>query len=321
MVDDVFGIEEFENILNFYGKKKDNGNNCDSKNCDGRKLIDPESKKFICNYCGKVYDDAPNTTISVNEAKKYNVGTSSQSLRYTGPHAKALQKCLYSSGSNYAPIKRKNVRRTFMEPLYQYDGVDQIRDIIKEAIEMFLEIPVIVRGDIRRGIMGMCLYYKSLEYEKVMLRSEIMECMRVSSNDLSRGDKKLKMLEAQGSIKLPSEENILRCYIKKYSLRFDITEKRYKKFIYMLIKFTNIKKISQSSLLNSKCAGAFHILSIYSDIGLTTNMISEVCRTSIPTFLKFSNEVISIINGSNRRHTKSTKQIRDIFARYDLKIE
>ena len=275
-----------------------------------------------CIACG-MQSDRLSADQGVGVASLYNhntSGNSSVSLWFTGAHSYSNQRHLLSSISNYPKAQRNLVKKQFAKQLYQTHGIKIAPSIVDSSIDYFIKFvqPRITRADVRTGTFAAILYYEHKRADLGLTISEICTAMGIDRKIWSKGDSRLRELEAQGVLKLPDCDKSIDAYMNIYLARLGIPNHTvYREFASNLIDLTENKKlgkIAKSCLLRSRCVGCIYLLTLVRPElrKINKEQISKHCVISDATFTRFSNEILRILRTRTRRFKWRRRGIRRI---------
>lgn len=302
-------------------------------NCKIPMVYSEEENRYECK-CGQIsYNTLSEEYLNIDSRDSHSTSkNSSIQLRFKGENSGSLQRALVSSNSNYDKTRSRNVRRQVENLLYQSKEVKIPANIRESTIEFFIEKVVrqtITRGAVRKGIMAAVLYYECKRIGYGISVTEVCEAMGVSRNDWSRGDSRLRELEAQGCFTLPSCEDCIdasEAYLNMFFPRLGIKpEEKYFKFANELIELMNnpkVGKLAKNSMPRSKCAGIIHLLCKYCpEIEADENDIFKKCKISKATFMRVSNKIEEVLYTDDPNYKKRRRKLIRIFRilNYDAK--
>ena len=247
-------------------------------------------------------------------------GNSAVSLWFTGAHSYSNQRQLLSSISDYPKAQRNLVRKQFTKQLYQSQGIKIAPSIVDSSIDYFIKFvqPRITRADVRTGTFAAILYYEHKRADLGLTILEICKAMHIDRKIWSKGDSRLRELEAQGVLKLPDCDKSTDAYLNIYFARLGILSiPAYRAFATNLIDLTENKKlgkIAKSCLLRSRCVGCIYLMTMVRPElrKITKDQIAKHCVISDATFTRFSNEILRILRTRTRRFKWRRRGIRRI---------
>lgn len=295
-------------------------------NCKIQMVYSEEENRYECE-CGQIsYNTLAEENLNMDSRENHNTsGNSAVQLRFRGDNSGSLQRALISSTSSYDKTRNRNVKKQLEKWLYQSREIKIPINIQRSAAEFFIDKVskrIITRGAVRKGIMAAVLYYKCKEINYGMSVADICKAMGISRNDWSRGDSRLRELEAKGCFELPSCEDCIEVsegYLNMYLPRLGIELKDiYFNFATELMGLMNnpkIGKLAKNSMPKSKCAGIIHLLCKYRpEITINEKDIMEKCRISKATFTRVSNKIEEVLHGDDPKFKKRKKKLLRIFA-------
>lgn len=294
--------------------------------CIKQMVYSEEENRFECE-CGQI---SYNTLAEeyLNSDSKDNHNTSKNSavqLRFKGENSGSLQRALVSSTSSYDKTRERAVRRQLETWLYQSRKIKIPVNIVKSTGDFFIKNVsrqnVITRGAVRKGIMAAILYYECKTIGYGISVTEICESMSITRNDWSRGDSRLRELEAKGCFILPSCEDCTEAseaYLNMFLPRLQIEPRdEYFTFANELIELMNnpkVGKLAKNSMPRSKCAGIVHLLCKYcSDINISDRDIVSKCSISKATFTRVSGKIEEVLHGNDPAYRKRKRKLIRIF--------
>lgn len=302
-------------------KNKNRDNYC--FDCDLE--MDKDSLLFVCSNCGKQGGLVEEQTVA--DSAGYNA-TSSHVLTVSGDETNHPKK-LISGKEDYFLTRKKSITAEIKKYIWQYDGADFPKDVIDETVDMALQVSSkkIFRSDPRKGIIAACLFETSLEKGMPRHQSDIVKIFQIDNEILSAGRKKIKKMANNGKIKINKsshrfsgydQSKIITGMVHSHFEKLMIPEK-YKEFVFRLIRFTQLFKISENSIDNSRCSGAIFILCRRrKDIGVTADQIELKCKISKNTFQKFAKEVESVLVTRDPGCVKTKKKLRHLYKKHGV---
>lgn len=329
-------IKKIINDTNKINKAK----NCDIMTCsECNGIIVNTQRGFECEQCGKIeniieYNGDQTGSTDLNNS--YNTSNNSATpIMMIGPNSYKFSKQIFYNNSNYAKVQKKNTVDQITNCVNQYKGKPPAKYIILEAAELYFNVQqfCIKRGDVRKGTMAACLYRICKKHEFHRKPKEIAEIFNIEQSELSNGEKILDELEVSCPINIPDETDEYKQIISFINRYFEIlgipsdelndTPKdrpNYKSFVYNLVKFTQKKKIAESSIISSKTAGAIYILTRgRKELNISRDKIGLECNISKSTFNRFS-QAVDLILDENYEYKHIRSQLRNIFKKHDVEL-
>jgi transcription initiation factor TFIIIB Brf1 subunit/transcription initiation factor TFIIB len=289
------------------------------------------SRCYICELCGLIEDiigdnsEFDNTSTALFTG--YNTSNkSSIPIKMTGPKASMYQKRIISSTAEYVNTQRRVTQNEMTKLTCFVENSRVPPHIVDKASNDYhtLQQHYIKRGDVRRGIMAFLVYEGCKESGFDRSPAEITEMFEITSNELSDGAKVIEQAKIDGILEItttPGYNNELdmTSKIRRYFEMLNIPLK-YMDFVKTLIEFTIAKrKKSRHSGMKARVTGAIfmltEVLEVYLDEEIVNkSVISEKCKISVATFVRFSN----IINELLHENTTNSKKLRHIYKKYGL---
>lgn len=299
--------------------------------CKIKMTYSEEENRYECE-CGQIsYNTLSEEHLNTDSRENHNTSkVSAVQLRFKGDNSAALQRGLISSTSSYTKTRNRTVKKQLESWLYQSREIKIPTNIREATVEFFIDKvtpKTITRGAVRKGIMAAVLYYKCKEINYGMSVTEICKAMEVSRYDWSRGDSRLRELEAKGCFELPSCEDCLEVsegYLNMFFPRLGINpEPVYFEFAIDLIELMNnpkVGKLAKNSMPRSKCAGIIHLLCKHRpEISISEKDIITKCNISKATFTRVSSKVEEILYGVDPKYKKRKKKLIKIFEKIGYK--
>jgi hypothetical protein len=299
------------------------------EDCNVKMTVLLEKNSLTCDNCGKIVNDAIKNGISVYSAKNYNTNNlvPNQSTPYFRDDF--CEENLEIQKEDKNKIKKNNIEKQYKKIFYHDEGGLFSEEIIKIATELFLNISIhdILRGDNRKCVMAVCIYYVCINRNKV-LESKIKNIMNISDKKFLKGLKLYKSYESQGLVKVPQLENSIDIYVNKFFIDIDINKYvnndkmvvNYKTFVVILTRLMLRSRIAKTSTNKSKCVSNIYLLVILANINIKIDVIISACKISKTTIYKPIDRLIDILNKSEKVD-KIYQTINLLFSKYNFSID
>jgi transcription initiation factor TFIIIB Brf1 subunit/transcription initiation factor TFIIB len=165
--------------------------------------------------------------------------------------------------------------------------------ILREAASLYSTIQkcnIVRRGNGRKGALGACIYFVCNRHNITKKPKEIAAFLNIEESYLSKGDKLLRRLNAEGKIDIPIYHNPKDAYILQYFEALNV-DKKYKPFVSELIDASSVVGHGimgeNNSRISTKCAGAIYTLKAQGLIGISKSDIVKYCKISKSTFIRY----------------------------------
>ncbi len=278
---------------------------------------------LTCSSCGII----KNITTENNEYEPSMNGYNTNSnfhipIKCVGSNSFQYQKQLRNSTSQYSIVQETNLRRKLERLNFRSKTIFIPKKIIESVIQQYKlirETDKIHRGDIFNGIIGSLVYYECLKSGIVRKHKEISDWYGITENDLSKGDKIVRILEEKKILKLPIYEDNDYKYIESYLKRTDI-DLRYGSFMMELLERIEELKIgNHNARLSTKISAMVFLIVVAEKEGTSLSFkevpyysaedLSSEFSISISTFKTFYSDI-----------SKNKEAIDDILSKYGLKM-
>lgn len=338
-MDFEFDFDELNNILNQSIEELE-GVDCDKekleisdyKFCeDCNVLMDSDiNNTLTCRVCGFI----KNITTENNEYEPSMNGYNTNSnfhipIKCIGNNAFQYQKQLRNSTSQYSIVQESNLRRKLEKLNFKSTTIFIPKNIIEKVISQYKlirETDKIHRGDIFNGIIGSLIYYECLTAGIIRKHKEISDWYGITENDLSKGDKIVRVLEEKKIIRLPIYENNNIKYIESYLKRAGV-DLNYKYFMEEMLEIIEDRKIgNHNARLSTKVSAILFIVIISTKKitdhkfssgrldntpDLSADYISKEFSISISTFKSFYSDI---------NKNKNIEEIKTLCELYGIEI-
>jgi transcription initiation factor TFIIIB Brf1 subunit/transcription initiation factor TFIIB len=168
-------------------------------------------------------------------------------------------------GVIYSSINKTSAgRNDLLDIMYSYKGPKPSRDIVDAALNL-MDIVCSkgyrFRENKRKGLFGICLYYKSIELGDIRTKREISQILNVDEKFMAKGDKILAALNDCGEIHIQKLNDPLLDCLNKYLPTLGIN-KKYGVFIRDLIDRAEKKRlhVMKNPRVKTKCTGCIYLL-------------------------------------------------------------
>lgn len=276
--------------------------------------MQPMENSYQCAQCGRnteVLEQGNEFSVSIID--NYNSNDScSHSINIVGKDSYKYHKALLRTSSDYSKIQLNNTNKQLGRCNAQSKEGKLPIIILKEAADLYGRIQgcnIVRRGNGRKGAIGACIYFICNRYNITKKPKEIAMFLGIEESYLSKEDKLLRRLHAEGKIDIPVNHNPKDAYILQYFEALGIDNK-YKAFVSALIdRSSNVDMMGENnSRTSTKCAGAIYTLKVQESLKITKSDIVKYCKISKSTFIRYHEFLIQ-----NRR------LLSDIFKTHDIK--
>ncbi len=138
---------------------------------------------------------------------------------------------------------------------------------------------------------------------------EISEWMRITENDLSKGDKIVRALEADGVLSLASNDNCEVKYVYSYLKRMNMSMQHSDFMLDLFYRLEELRIGNPNSRLSTKISAILFMVVISKNLPVEAEEISAEFNIAISTFKAFYNEVI-----------KRRKYVQDILDKHNYVV-
>lgn len=305
---------------------------------DKRLLVDKDYK--FCEDCNILMDvDVNNTLTCSNCGIIKNISTENNEyepsmngyntnsnfhipIKCVGTNSFQYQKQLRNSTSQYSIVQETNLRRKLERLNFRSKTIFIPKKIIESVIQQYKlirETDKIHRGDIFNGIIGSLVYYECLKSGIVRKHKEISDWYGITENDLSKGDKIVRILEEKKILKLPIYEDNDYKYIESYLKRTDIDLSYSGFMIELLERIEELKVGNHNARLSTKISAIIFLIVVSEKEGVSASFkevpyysaedLSNEFSISISTFKTFYSDI-----------NKNKELIFDILSKYGIKL-
>lgn len=265
--------------------------------CGGHLLT--RGKIMICQKCGLEIQGALVST----EETGYNLsGNASNnvndkgfvSMKIIGPGSYGMNRNLLRTCANYPLYRSANTFKEMKNWNSQSTGGKLPDNIFVEANDMFSSIKehrYVYRKDVKKGVIGMCIYYRCHLNGISRTPAEIAQIVGVAEKFLSLGDRNLRDLNERGIVKIPEKIDAVNSYVNRYFELLGIPVK-YKPFVMDMIEKSEECRLHvlYDSKCNTKCIGTIYMLiDRVPDLKkqIDKEKIETKCSISKTTFIKY----------------------------------
>jgi transcription initiation factor TFIIIB Brf1 subunit/transcription initiation factor TFIIB len=267
--------------------------------------MQPMKCSYQCLECGRdtqVLEQGGEFSASIIE--NYNTNANcSLSIKIVGKDSYRYHKALLRTASDYSKIQSNNTNKQLRRFNSQSKESKLPIIILKEAAELYGKIQrcnIVRRGNGRKGALGACIYFVCNRHNITKKPKEIAMFLSIEESYLSKGDKLLRRLHAEGKIDIPVHHNPKDAYILQYFESLGIDNK-YKPFVSELIdRASHVDMMGENnSRISTKCAGAVYTLKVQESLKISKSDIVKYCKISKSTFIRYHEFLIQ-----NRRALK-----------------
>jgi len=173
----------------------------------------------------------------------------------------------------------------------------------------------IFRSSMRGEILGALIYFEGIRVGNVRFRSSICKFINFIGykiSGFSRGEDKLRELNALGLIDIPRCDEPISSFIERYLENLHIVSDAgidYAQFILDIVQLSESKKISMSRKIPSKVVGVIYLIIICYDLPIKVDDLEKgTDNTKKSTFIKFYNDIYANIH-----------IFKEVFERHNIK--
>lgn len=306
---------EFDNIVDEVTSSIDELNSDDTNykmcvNCNKHMNVDINNM-YICIECGYIKNMiTENTSYEVSTTNYNTNNTFYMPIKCVGPLSYSYQKCIRNNTSEYKKIQENNIKNKILHFNYNYEKINIPKNIISVAIDQYKKIrnnKHVYRGDILNGIICGLIYYECLKESIAINPKDIANWAGISENNMSKGDKIIKILQDDGVLTIPENENMEYDFIKSYLIKLNIDHK-YLTFLYDLLQNINMYKICNiNSRISTKTAGLVYLIIKCENLDISVEDISTEFGICISTFKTYYTNVM-----------KHKEIITPVFEKYEI---
>lgn len=318
-------LEEEFSKLDFQTEEEKHLGDKDYKFCDDCNiLMDVDvNNTLTCSSCGIIKNISTENNEYEPSMNGYNTNNNFHiPIKCVGANSFQYQKQLRNSTSQYSIVQESNLRRKLERLNFKSKTIFIPKKIIESVIaqyKLIRETDKIHRGDIFNGIIGSLVYYECLTLGIARKHKEISDWYGITENDLSKGDKIVRILEEKKILKLPIYEDNDFKYIESYLKRTEI-DIRYGDFMMELLeKIEELKIGNHNARLSTKISAIIFLIIVGEKSGVsasfdkvpdfTAEELSKEFSISISTFKTFYSDI-----------NKNKKNLEDILSKYGLKM-
>nr|QQV29294.1 hypothetical protein K-LCC10_0039 [Kaumoebavirus] len=325
--DDVFDMLD-KQILGEDVEEKSVGGTPVCEDCDG--TMDITQQGLTCRGCGLIRKVIVE---ELSELAKQNYNTNDNSaaaITVVGKDSYKYQKSLLCNISNYNKKQKKDTINQIKKCIFEFTGKTSVpNDVALAASELYYTIQQhhIYRGDVRRGIMGACIYHECAKRKIAKKKREIAELFKITQDMVSYGDNELKQLASEGIIHIEPDKDMTESFLLRYFESLNVP-KKYKPFAEKFIEYCRINHIAVNSVSSTKCAGIIYLLAQRDPkMKVTDKEIQDQCGISKSTLLRFAKVINTIINLSAKdmalreQHTQYRAWFEKLFKIFNLPLK
>jgi transcription initiation factor TFIIIB Brf1 subunit/transcription initiation factor TFIIB len=255
--------------------------------------MQPMKCSYQCLDCGRdmqVLEQGGEFSASIID--NYNTNANcSLSIKIVGKDSYRYHKALLRTASDYSKIQSNNTNKQLSRFNSQSKEGKLPIIILKEAAELYGKIQkcnIVRRGNGRKGALGACIYFVCNRHNITKKPKEIAMFLSIEESYLSKGDKLLRRLHAEGKIDIPVHHNPKDAYILQYFESLGIDNK-YKPFVSELIdRASQVDMMGENnSRISTKCAGAVYTLKVQESLKISKTDIVKYCKISKSTFIRY----------------------------------
>lgn len=323
----LFDNDDFETFVEL--SKEEEINKQESKlkykNCDECNIqMSPDiNNTLTCMNCGFIKTVIIENTEYEPSMSGYNTNSyAHMPIKCVGKHSSIFQKQLRNDTSQYSIIQETHLRRALEKLNNKSQGLIIPKNIISSVVSQYkimkntvkdkikvnpLDKSLIHRGEILKGVVGALIYYECLNEGIVRKPKEISNWYGICENNLSKGDKILRDLEAKNIIKLPINVNNDKISIISHLKRTGIDLDNQYFLIDILEKLDELKIGNPNARQSTKIAALIFMLVISKKYNISPETIREEFTISVSTFKAFYLEIFK-----NKHH------IQDVLDKHNI---
>lgn len=263
---------------------------------------------LICSTCGRMKEDYKNEQSSYTTKNLYmDTENDDVNFRIKGPNNKIYEK--KTTINNNKNNQKKNTIKQ-VTSLKQNDTSNLIPDyILLKAANLYYESIqkyTTKRGNIKKGIMVIFIYYECLKEGILRKISEICQITKVDMKYVNKGMKQLNIYMSIGLLNLPIHIDIIPFYIDRYFKLLNIHD-YYKKFVSELVYFSLDNNICRASRKFSRVIGAIYVLIKLTEAPFSKDFLTQKCDISRGTIVKFCQTIMDILEKNSEYYTVDQK--------------
>lgn len=275
--------------------------------------MQPMKSSYQCLQCGRdtqVLEQSGEFSASIVD--NYNTNANcSLSIKIVGKDSYKYHKALLRTASDYSKIQSNNTNKQLNRFNSQSKDSKLPIIILKEAAELYGKIQkcnIVRRGNGRKGALGACIYFVCNMHNITKKPKEIAIFLNIEESYLSKGDKLLRRLHAEGKIDIPIHHDPKDAYILQYFESLNIDDK-YKPFVSELIdRASQVDMMGENnSRISTKCAGAVYTLKIQESLKFSKSDIVKYCKISKSTFIRYYEFLV-----------QNRKLLKSVFRKYGI---
>lgn len=227
---------------------------------------------------------------------------------------------MYTGVQEYAKTQRKIIMDDLMKKNEEFSGKKFQKNVLTNVATKYNEIQkatmittaadgtveerkYVWRGDLKKEVLASLISYECISAGVARQSKDICQFMQLGTAGFSRGENKMRELQAAGVVQLPLNVNPTEDYAVRFleSLKlYDADEcmtaaasatskgLNYKKFVVELVETAVKKNIGLTSMLPSMVVGAIWVLNIHAKLKLEVSAVEEACdKVRKNTFMKF----------------------------------
>ncbi len=249
--------------------------------------------KLLCRKCGNRRDIITDS-INYNDRNHSVSNNPFMPFRVVGKAAYPQQRSLMRTCSDHAVFSDNDNKKMIYNYVYQHEGSIRFsKKVINRAMELFNKIrenKYVFRGNGKKGIIGMCIFYAGYMCGSTRTPRQIAELLHINESFLSDADRKLQAMNEKEIIEIPTVLNPSADFIRDYFEFLGIPTK-YMQFVIDLIDRAEKKNlhIVYDSRNTTKCAGAVYMLTsrIPNLRHIDKTAIYDCTKISKSTFTKY----------------------------------
>lgn len=336
---DNFDFDELNDILNQSLEELGNVDThkekleiTDYKFCDDCNVLMESdiNNSLTCKICGYIKNISTENNEYEPSMNGYNTNSNFHiPIKCIGTNSFQYQKQLRNSTSQYSIVQETNLRRKLERLNFKSISIFIPKNIIEKVVSQYKlirETDKIHRGDIFNGIIGSLIYYECLTAGIIRKHKEISDWYGITENDLSKGDKIVRVLEEKKIIQLPIYQNNNTKYIESYLKRAGV-DINYRYFMEELLEIIEDRKIgNHNARLSTKVSAILFIVIISTKVHtehkfsagrldstpeLSADYISKEFSISISTFKSFYTDI---------NKNKEIQVIKELCQKYGITI-
>jgi len=220
---------------------------------------------IYCEQCGEEHNVTLNEEVPLY-VQNYSTGKSAFiPFKIVGKGSRRYQLSLLQTCANSDLYRINTERRLLFNRMYQYTGNSISKNVLEEAMELYLAIKatkVVFRGDVKKGVIASCLIKACQANKIIRTRDEIANMMKIDLQFIVQGDRKIQDLYDIGLIDISVKSCPELAWVEKIFKVLQIANLEYQEFVVQhMIKVQKMHLYPNSDCpLRLHCAGSIGVL-------------------------------------------------------------